>query len=300
MFLTWQTLVEIALLAVVNYAFIRHLQATRGGGLMTGFIVTALVAVAFFAFAIDKLQLPHIRVIADGALPALTFALLVIFQPELRLLIARIGAFRPLRFLERLVGSGAPVETERVVEAIVTACQRMSKKRIGAIIAIQREDGITGFASSGTPVDAEVSAFLLETVFHKGTPLHDGAAIIIGGRLKYAGCHLPLSEAASLSGDLGTRHSAAVGLSEESDALVIVISEETGRISMAQAGVLNRNVTIEDVRSEIFGGIVMQFANPEGSPEGDENRTRTVSIDVPVDSEGEDKRESRPMEESTR
>lgn len=276
-----KTIVEILILTVINYAFIRHLQATRGGGLMVGFIVAALVGVGIFAFGLERFDLPHIEWIAKGAIGTLTFALLVIFQPELRLLIARLGNIRAVRLLERFVGGSTPMETERVVDAIVTACQRLSKRRIGALIAVQRKDGIAGFAAAGTLVNADVTAFLLETIFWRGTPLHDGAAFIMSGRVMYAGCHLPLSEAASNTGDLGTRHCAAVGLSEQSDALIIVVSEETGRISVAQNGNLDRNVSINDVRTLIYGGIVLQLANPESDGDGDEPRTtRTTSMMV--------------------
>lgn len=284
-FLSFQTIIEIGLLAVVNYAFIRHLQATRGGGLMVGFIVAALSGVGIYAFAIERFNLPHLHWIAQGAVPAITFALLVIFQPELRLLIARIGNVRVVKLLERLVGTGTPIETDRVVDAIVTACQRLSKKRIGALIAVQRKDGIAGFASAGTLVNADVSAFLLQTIFYRGTPLHDGAVIIMGGRVMYAGCHLPLSEAASNTGDLGTRHCAAVGLSEQSDALVIVVSEETGRISVAHGGRLDKNVSINDVRTLIYGGIVMQLASSESSAEAEETRSRSQTIEFMPESQ---------------
>jgi diadenylate cyclase len=279
-FPSFQTIVEVVVLAVINYGFIRHLQATRGGGLMVGFIMLALVGVCVFAFLLDAFLLPHIRFIANGALPALIFALLVIFQPELRLLISRIGNIRFVRIVERFVGSREPIETERVVDAIVTTVQRLSKKKIGALIGLQRKDGIAGFAASGTQVNADVSAFLLETIFHHGTPLHDGAVLIAGGRIMWAGCHLPLSETASNSGDLGTRHSAATGLSEQCDALVIVVSEETGRISMAQNGILDRNVSIADVRRQIHGGIVLQLASPQPAKELDDKRTRTTALEL--------------------
>lgn len=188
-----------------------------------------------------------------------------------------------------------------MVDGIVTACQRLSKKRIGALIVVQRKDGIAGFASAGTLVNADVSAFLLQTIFYRGTPLHDGAAFIMGGRVMFAGCHLPLSEVASNTGDLGTRHCAAVGLSEQSDALVIVVSEETGRISVAQSGRLDKNVSINDVRTLIYGGIVMQLASAESAAEAEESRTRSQTIEFipePTHSSGAAAAASSPRNEA--
>ncbi|MCB9833379.1 MAG: DNA integrity scanning protein DisA nucleotide-binding domain protein [Planctomycetes bacterium] len=272
----WQTVVEVILLALVYYGFIRHLQAMRGGGLLAGFII--LMATAFFVFGVvlRKLDMPHLSWIAQAALPALGLALLVIFQPELRLVISRLGNVRLVRIIERFFGADAPKQKERVIEAIVNACDFLSRTKTGALIVIQRREGIEGFNSGGTRLDADVSARLLENIFYKGAPLHDGAVLVMGGRIMYAACHLPApaGENPYLTHDLGTRHRAALGLSEQSDAIVVVVSEETGRISIAEQAQLKLGVDLNRLRAEISEGIVSQLE----AAELDKRRERTDSM----------------------
>lgn len=255
-------IVEILFLAGLAYAFIRHLQTTRGGGLIAGFSVIAIAFMIFVAIAIETLTIPHIQWLATKALPALMFGFIIVFQQEIRLGITRLGRIGFVRMLERFFGGEAPRQLERTAIAISKACQRMSKKRIGALIVVQRRDGIEGFASGGTRLDAEVGTALLETVFYPGSPLHDGAVLIFSGRLMFAGCHLPSSESPNIPRVLGTRHRAAIGMSEESDALVIVVSEETGRISIARRGELERDISPSALRDLIHEGIVTQLEVP--------------------------------------
>ncbi len=256
-----QTIIEILLLALIYYGFIRHLQAMRGGGLLAGFIILMATAFVVFGLALRNLEMPHISWLAQAALPALGIALLVIFQPELRLVISRIGNIRLVRLIERFFGADAPKQKERVIEAIVNACDFLSRTSTGALIVIQRREGIEGFNSGGTLLDAEMSARLLENIFYKGAPLHDGAVLVMGGRIMYAACHLPspAGENPYLTHDLGTRHRAALGLSEQSDAIVVVVSEETGRISLAEHGQLKLGVDLARLRAEISAGIDVQL-----------------------------------------
>ncbi|MEZ6195492.1 MAG: diadenylate cyclase [Planctomycetota bacterium] len=258
---SWSTAFEIGLLAVVYYGFIRHLQKTRGGGLLAGFIIVLLMAVGVFASLLRSFDLPHLEWIANAALPALSIALLIIFQPELRLAISRIGNMGALRAMRRFFGSSLPRQQERVVEALVGACERMAQNRIGALIAVQRREGIEGFAQGGSRLDADVTSRLLETIFYPGTALHDGAAFVIDGRLRYAGCKVEVSSSNAQIRQyrLGTRHSAALGLSEESDALVIVVSEERGVISIAKHGTLRIGVSPDDLRQILLKGIEQQL-----------------------------------------
>ena len=266
-FLTQNTIIEIIVLATVNYMFIRHLQRTRGGGLIAGFIVIALIIVVALGFILDRFDLRHLNFIANSALPGLVFAILVIFQPELRLAIQRIGSFKLVRNVERLFTGRKQRDVTPLVMAIVAACRRLSKSKTGALIGIQRREGIEGFAGNSVQVNADISAALIENIFYKGSPLHDGALLLISGRLMFAGCHLPLSDNPHVSQRLGTRHRAALALAEESDAIVVVVSEETGRIAVARDGTLERNVSWADLEEAIASGLREQFDSADAPDE---------------------------------
>ncbi len=276
----FQTIVEVLLLSCINYWFIRHLQATRGGGLLAGFLMVVIVAIAVFGVIVNEMDLPHLTWLANRGLPALTIALLIIFQPELRFAISRLGNIRFVRSVERLFQDRPAFDVERVKNSIVGACRRMSKQRVGALIVLQRRGGIEGFISGGTRLNADISASLIETVFHGKSPLHDGALFVSAGRVLIAGCHLPLSESLKLSPELGTRHRAALGLAEESDALVIAVSEERGHISVASDGELRQNISIEELENEILEGLERQLVSvTETKADGAES---AVAVDATV------------------
>ena len=169
------------------------------------------------------------------------FAALVVFQPELRAALAHLGQARVTRFLRRM-------EASEVAEAIAEAVERLSRTGTGALVAIEREMHLGDFVASGSEMQAKVSADLLTTIFTPYSPLHDGAVVIRGDTIIGAGCILPLSQATLSDRSLGTRHRAALGLTEETDALVLVVSEETGIISMASGGVLTRELSETRVR----------------------------------------------------
>jgi diadenylate cyclase len=173
-------------------------------------------------------------------------AALVIFQPELRSALARLGQSRMLRVFNRL-------EVSQVADEIVEAVERLARTKIGAIIALEQEVGLDEYAQTGSPVEARVSAAMLATIFTPRSPLHDGAVLVAGDQIKAAGAILPLTQYSVTDRSLGTRHRAALGLSEETDAIVIVISEETSRVSVARGGRLERDVTGERLR-EILAG----------------------------------------------
>ena len=174
------------------------------------------------------------------------FAALIVFQPELRSTLARLGQNRMLRIFNRM-------EETQVVEEVVEAARRLSRRRVGAIVAIEREMGLEEYADTGTPVQAAVKAELLESLFAPAAPLHDGAVLISGDTIVAAGVVLPLTQYPVSDRTLGTRHRAAIGLSEETDAIVVVVSEETSQVSIARRGVLERNVSPERLRNELVG-----------------------------------------------
>jgi diadenylate cyclase len=224
-------LVEIAILALAIYALLRFLGKTRGSGLVRGL---ALVVIGFFLVAqviIASLDLNELAKILDYLLSIVVIGLIVIFQPELRRGLMVLGRYRMLRYLV--------TENHPLADKLADAAEGLSRDCVGGLIAIQRELTLAAFIETGERIDAEVSAPLLRTLFSPRSPLHDGAVIVCRGRVAAAACQLPLGQPPDQSGPhVGMRHRAALGLSEETDAVLLVVSEETGRISLAIGGKL--------------------------------------------------------------
>ena len=185
-------------------------------------------------------------------------AALVVFQPELRTGLTRLGQSRLLRMV-------SPMPENQIIDELVHAVEGLSRKKVGAIIVLEQEVGLDEYAQTGSRERVGVSAAMLQTIFTPGTPLHDGAVIIVGSDITAAGAILPLTQYAVADKTLGTRHRAAIGLSEETDALVIVVSEETAKISVASHGSLERGVDSARLR-EILGGTLPERPVPLASP----------------------------------
>lgn len=234
-------LVQILIVALVFYYILRLLARTRAFQILSGVLV--LGGVYFFSRVLD---LGLIRYIMEKVFQYGAFAALIVFQPELRSTLARLGQNRMLRLFNRM-------EDTQVVEEVVDAAGRLSRTRVGAIIAIEREMGLEEYAETGTRVQARVKAEILESLFAPSAPLHDGAVLISGDTIVAAGVVLPLTQYPVSDRTLGTRHRAAIGLSEETDALVVVVSEETSQVSIALGGVLERNVSLDRLRNELVG-----------------------------------------------
>jgi diadenylate cyclase len=198
-----------------------------------------VLAVVVIAWLTELLHLYTLSFILNQFLAVGLLALVILFQPELRRMLDRLGSVR----LRGLLGISKPAqELDAVISQTVMACEIMSKERVGALIVFARETPIDEYFKSGTQIDGQVSEQLLRNIFFPKASLHDGAVIIRDGRVAAAGCVLPLSESHRLSADLGTRHRAGVGMSEVSDAVVIIVSEETGTISVAVGGMLKRHL----------------------------------------------------------
>jgi len=233
--MSWRDALDILAVAVLLYYLYGLFAETRALNLIRGLLVYVLVW-----FIADKLGLKALAWLLGNAATLGMFALIVVFQPELRGVLERLGRGR--------IGSGpAPIEA---LEELVRGVERMAARRMGALIAVERRTPLGEYAETGEILDARVSARLLETIFTVGTPLHDGGAIMRGGRLLAAACVFPLSEREGLA-YLGTRHRAAVGLSEVSDALVVVVSEERGTIRVAERGELSPNLTPSELREKL-------------------------------------------------
>lgn len=228
-------IIDIFLIAVLMYQLLKVLKETRAMQLVKGIVILFLVLQAS-----SWAHLTTLNYLLRNAMQVGMFAIVVIFQPELRSLLEKLGRSKAGKVIDMV--SGNITEQEYAATEIVTAARNMSKTKTGALIVIERETKLGDVISTGTLIDAEVSAALLENIFFPNTPLHDGAVIIRGDRIYTAGCFLPLTSNSNLSQELGTRHRAALGISEASDALVIVVSEETGKISIALNGSLTRNL----------------------------------------------------------
>ena len=243
-------IIDILIVAYIIYRIMKLLKDTSAERLIKGIII--LVGIMLLA---SMLHLTMISWLLQQALNVGLFAIVVVFQPELRRLLEQIGKGN---FSRLIVPADAPDEVESMITATVSACADMSRTKTGALIVFERRERLGEIISTGTMVDAAPSAELIKNIFFKNSPLHDGAMIVRAGRVCAAGCVLPLSGNQSLSRDLGTRHRAAVGMSESADSVLVVVSEETGSISVAIGGMLKRHLTPEVLRkmleSELLGG----------------------------------------------
>jgi len=242
-----KVLLEWFLIGAVVYGCVRFLQGTRGSRVLTGVVFVLASATLLVKFVAEQLGLERIKVLYPYFVMGMFLVALVVFQPELRRGLMRLGETRWLRRWTK--------DIDLLVDEIVRAVAYLSKNKIGAIIAIERDVPLGGVAGSGTRLDAEVTAELLTTIFWPGSALHDMGVIIRNDRIAAAGCQFPLAESDDLDKSLGSRHRAAIGLSEESDALVVVVSEETGIISLAERGRLRRPLTPEVLREMLHRGL---------------------------------------------
>ncbi len=243
-------LFEVVILSVVFYFIFLFLQGTRGAQVLLGLgvLLALLLGATYF------LQLTALNWLLRRVSVYLSIALLVIFHPEIRRALAELG--------RQPVFTVSP-ERRTIIDAVVQAVTRLAEHKIGALIAIQREIGTRVIQETGTRIDAPVVPELLAGLFYPHTPLHDGGVIIIGNRIMAAGCVFPLSQRMELHKSLGTRHRAALGLSEETDALVVVVSEETGTISVCYRGRLSRGLDEERLRR--FMTALLRGQKPESA-----------------------------------
>jgi diadenylate cyclase len=242
-------LLDILIVTVLIYQVLLLVRGTRAVQLALGIAVLVLAYVGSKVFRLNTLQW-----VLSGLPVAIPLALLVVFQPELRRMLEQLGRGG---VLASSFGSNlGREETIRLVNDVARACRILSGRRTGALIVLERQTGLNDVIESGIRVDAVLTVQLLITTFFPNTPLHDGAVVIRGKRLMAAGCLLPLSENPSLSRTLGTRHRAALGIAEATDAIAVVVSEETGSISMAREGRLSRGLTEEELKVALLDLLV--------------------------------------------
>lgn len=232
-------LIEIAILALAIYMALRFLGKTRGAGMVRGLGLVAVVLFLLAQVIIASFDLTILGRVLDYMLTTVMVGLMVIFQPEMRRGLMVLGGTPALRVRWLRYFLGGTTESPSVVDKLAEAAEAMSRECVGALIAIEREMALDLYIETGETIDGEVSAFLMRAIFCKRSPLHDGAVILRSGRLAAAACQLPLAQPPEqINEHLGMRHRAALGLSEETDAILLVVSEETGRISLAVAGQL--------------------------------------------------------------
>lgn len=233
--------IDIFVTAFIIYQFIAIVRGRRSAAVLAGILVlTAVYVAAVYA----KLEL--LRTLLATLAPYTAFAIIVMFQSEIRRLLVRIGQQHLVGF-----GFGSRLHRKETVEEILLALQQMSQQKIGALIVLEREVGLRTFVESGVPLDAAVSRDLLLAIFYPGAAMHDGAVIIQGDRVAAAACFLPLTMNPELSTFLGTRHRAGIGITEEADCVSLIVSEETGRISIAERNEIEYNVTIQRVEERL-------------------------------------------------
>ena len=237
----WLDILEIGIVTLLAYRLLLIIRRTRAWQVLVGVVMLAAI---YFAAGILNLML--IQSILRSFFQFGAIAALVVFAPELRMALSRLGQNRFLRLV-------TPLRENQTTDEIVEGVDRLSRSKIGAIIAVEQEVGLDEYAQTGSAIRAGVSAEMLATIFTPYSPLHDGAVVIVGDEIVAAGVILPLTQYALADRTLGTRHRAAIGLSEETDALVIVVSEETSRVSLAHQGRLIRDVEGARLREILEG-----------------------------------------------
>lgn len=245
----WRDCIDIAVIAFLIYQSIKLVRETRAAQLIKGIAMLLLVYVVSYA-----LELRTMRFLTKNIFQVGVLAIVIVFQPELRRALEQVGRSRIGKL--QMFSSGMNEQEERakwtkLIVALSDEAVSLSRQRIGALVVIERKTKLGDIIKTGTVIDSDPSAELIGNIFFPNSPLHDGAVIVRGGRLYAAGCFLPLSDNQEISRELGTRHRAALGMSEASDAVVVVVSEETGIITICQSGKLERGISPTELRARL-------------------------------------------------
>jgi diadenylate cyclase len=248
----WTDLVEILIIGLAVHAAMRFLRGTRGARLLRGFVLLLVGSTLVVYLLANVLDLERIRVLYPFFVGSLFLVALVAFQPELRRALIKLGAAKWFPESSR--------EIDRIIDEVVEAAASLSKNKIGGLIAFERSTEFGGLIESGCKLDAEVTKELLMTIFWPGSALHDMGVIISQGRLAAAAVQFPLTESTGLDSSMGSRHRSAIGLSQETDAVVLVVSEETGTISVVIEGKMQRFLTPETLRQVLRSELIQEPA----------------------------------------
>lgn len=237
--------IDILIVAVIVYELLLLTRHTRGSALLKGLFLLFVIVILSNMLGLTSLNWLLLAVLQNGAL-----VLVILFQPELRKMLERMGRSRLISKNSR---RNFEDDSEKLVSEIVQTVVDLSRRRVGALIVFERQTGLQDVIETGTQLNAEISAPLLENIFEPNTPLHDGAVVIRDDQIMAAACILPLAEASGVSRELGTRHRAAIGISENTDAAVLVVSEETGIVSLATDGTLKRPFSVDEMKAFLNG-----------------------------------------------
>ena len=263
-------LIDILIVAVIIYELLLLTRHTRGSALLKGLFLLLIISLLSNLLGLVSLNWLLTAILKNGAI-----VLVILFQPEFRKALERMGSSRVFR---KGTIKGIDEVRDIIIAEIVQTIMDLSKRRVGALIVFEQHTGLQDVIETGTRLNAEISAPLLENIFEPNTPLHDGAVVIREREIMAAACILPLAEASGLSRELGTRHRAALGISENTDAIVLVVSEETGIVSLARDGALTRPLTVkalEEVLNEIYtirkSSVLSYIKSLKRTAEGEKN-----------------------------
>lgn len=251
---------DIVIIAFLVYNLLRMVKSTRAENILKGVVAFLLVL-----WMVDILQLNTIAYIMKNLVQVGILAIIILFQPEIRQILEKVGS-RNIKLLRVFNDPKQQSELETAIDQTVIACSEMSQSKTGVLIVFERDIHLDDMVRSGTTLDAAVSSELLKNIFFVKAPMHDGAVIIRHGRILGAGCMLPLSKNVNLSRDLGMRHRAGIGMSENSDAVVVIVSEETGSISVAIGGMLKRHLKPETLSKLLRNELMPQEDEAEEKP----------------------------------
>jgi diadenylate cyclase len=262
-----ELVIELALIWAVVWLVFRFLRGTRGARALKGAGLVLIIATVMIAgLGRDDTAFQRLKLLFGGFLYFASLALVIVFQPELRRALVRLGEARLFRSFS--------AQIEPVVDELVKAVAYLARNKIGALIAIERDVPLGGIVEAGTPVNADISAELLQTLFWPGSALHDMGVVIRDDKILAAGVQFPLAEGEDISQELGSRHRAAIGLSQEADCIIIVVSEETGAISLAERGQLVRKLSPEALSSMLKRGLVETARHEVPEVAAEETRKR--------------------------
>lgn len=239
--LTLRTVLDILAVAFLIYVVLSNIRGRRAAQVTSGVLLLLVIYVAA-----QWLELSLLQALLEKLAPSFVFAIIVLYQSEIRRILARLGRYR-------IVGFGAKLERAESADEILLAIQHLASHRTGALIVVEREIGLRTFVETGVPLEARLSRDLLLSIFFPNSPLHDGAVILQGDRVAAAACFLPLTVNPQVISTMGTRHRAGIGITEETDCLALIVSEETGRISYAIHGEIHSGVSLDDIEEQLTG-----------------------------------------------
>lgn len=266
----YEVVIELAIIWTVVYLVFRFLRGTRGARVIKGMALILVIGTLVIKTLTGENAFERLNFLYGNFVGFASLMLVIVFQPELRRALVRIGEARLFR--------QGGLRKAKVIDEILASVAYLSKNKIGGLIAIERQVGLQGIVEAGTKLDSEVSAELLNTIFWPGSALHDMGVVIVGDRIAAAGVQFPLAEGEGIASELGSRHRAAIGLSQEADCIVIVVSEETGIVSIAERGQLVRNLTQDQLRTHLSRGISAVRLTESSSGMADDNDREQNSL----------------------